>query len=134
MIKSLKSSKSLKKAPGFNSLSILKSEDGSRVVTLAQWQDLASIQAYKPPVKDSKSSKDKKEKDKKDLVAIAPTKTLVFQIGKTQAALEGATPAIQGKEAVVDMYSNRTSVSKPKIAIIRAIARLLRERNTAWTI
>lgn len=103
VIKSLKSSKSLKKAPGFNSLSILKSEDGARVVTLAQWQDLASYQAYKPPVEDSKSSKDKKEKDKKDLVAIAPTKTLVFQIDKTQAAVEGATAAIRGKEAVVEL-------------------------------
>lgn len=117
VIKSLKSSKSMKKAPGFNSLSILKSEDGSRVVTLAQWQDLASYQAYTtPPVEDTKSSKDdaekeestkssksKKEKDKKDTVAIAPTKTLVLQIDKTQAVLEGATPAIRGKEAVVEL-------------------------------
>ena len=118
VIKTLKSSKSMKKAPGFNSLSILKSEDGSRVVTLAQWQDLASYQAYTtPPVEESKSSKaedaakedstksskSKKEKDKKDTVAYAPTKTLVLQIGKTQAAVEGATPAIRGKEAVVEL-------------------------------
>lgn len=109
VIKSLKSSKALKKAPGFNSLSILKSEDGSRVVTLAQWQDLASYQAYTtPPVDDSTSkeekdtAKSKKEKDKKE-IAIAPTKTLVLQIGKTQAAVEGATPAIRGKEAVVEL-------------------------------
>lgn len=117
VIKSLKSSKSMKKAPGFNSLSILKSEDGSRVVTLAQWQDLASYQAYTtPPVEESKSSKaedaakedstksskSKKEKDTKE-IAIAPTKTLVLQIGKTQAAVEGATPAIRGKEAVVEL-------------------------------
>ena len=115
VIKSLKSSKSMKKAPGFNSLSILKSEDGYKVVTLAQWQDLASYQAYTTPPVESKSSKDdaekeesnkssksKKEKDTKE-IAIAPTKTLVFQIDKTQAAVEGATPAIRGKEAVVEL-------------------------------
>ena len=101
VIDALKASKSIKKAPGFNGFSILKSEDGDRVVALSQWQDLESYEAYNAtPVEESKSAKDKK---KKDIVAIAPTRTMVFEIEKAQAMKDGIIPTIRGKEAVVQL-------------------------------
>ena len=43
----MKSSKSFfKKTPGFGSFSVLQSADGDRVLSLTQWQDAASYNAY----------------------------------------------------------------------------------------
>ena len=116
VIKSLKSSKSLlSKAPGFESLSVLKSEDGTRVIFLSQWQDLASYQTYsaQPTEGKSKSSKSKESKD----ALIAPPRTVVFKIEKTQAADEGITPAIRGKEAVIQFseFTVKNPDDQPKV-------------------
>jgi heme-degrading monooxygenase HmoA len=97
----MKSSKSFfKKAPGFSSFSLLKSEDGARVITLTQWQDSESYQAFvaQPAEESSKSSK-KGKADKED-TTVAPNRTVLFEIDKTQAP-EGIIPAIRGQAALV---------------------------------
>jgi heme-degrading monooxygenase HmoA len=97
----LKSSKSFfKKAPGFNSFSVLQSEDGTRVVALTQWQDAASYEAsLAQPTEDYAAKFSKKEKSK-DKVAAEPTKTIVFQVEQTLAP-PGMAAAIRGKNALV---------------------------------
>lgn len=116
VIKSMKSSKSLlKKAPGFESLSVLKSEDGTRVIVLSQWQDLESFQTYSSQLTDESSNKSKSSKSKD--AAIAPDRTVVFEVEKTQAADEGITPAIRGKEAVVQFseFTVKNPDDQPKV-------------------
>ncbi|MBW4467737.1 MAG: antibiotic biosynthesis monooxygenase [Pegethrix bostrychoides GSE-TBD4-15B] len=92
----MKSSKSFfKKTPGFGSFSVLQSADGERVLSLTQWQDAASYEAYlAQPAEDSKSSK------KKETAPVAPTRTILFEIDDTLAAT-GMVPAIRGKDALV---------------------------------
>jgi heme-degrading monooxygenase HmoA len=96
----LKSSKSFfKKTPGFGSFTVLQSQDGSRVLTLSQWEDPASYEAFlTQPADDSKSSKDKGEK----AGPVEPTRTLMLQVENTLAA-EGAVAAIRGKDALVQI-------------------------------
>lgn len=97
VVKSIKSSKALlKKALGFEGLSVLKSEDGTKIIFLSQWQDLASFQAYntQPTATSDKSSQSSD--------TAAPPRIVVFEIVKTQAR-QGATPALRGKEAVVQL-------------------------------
>ncbi|MBA3923338.1 MAG: hypothetical protein H0X31_17250 [Nostocaceae cyanobacterium] len=95
----MKSSKSFfKKTPGLNSFSLLKSEDGARVLTLTQWQTPESYQAFiAPPAEESPESS---KKEKKGKAAVAPTRTVVFKIDKTQAP-EGVIPAVAGKATLV---------------------------------
>ena len=92
----MKSSKSFfKKTPGFGSFSVLQSADGDRVLSLTQWQDAASYDAYlTQPVEETKSSK------KSKTAPIAPLRTVVFKIDDTLAAT-GMVPAIRGKDALV---------------------------------
>lgn len=106
----------LKKAPGFSSLSVLKSEDGARVLTLSQWQDSASYQAFiSQPVEETSKEGKKEKEDKKDKAAI-PIKTVVFEIDKTQAP-EGVIPAIKGKAALVQFseITAKNSEDQPKL-------------------
>jgi heme-degrading monooxygenase HmoA len=95
----MKSSKSFfKKAAGFNSFSVLQSEDGSRVLTLSQWQTPESYQAFiAPPAEEPKSSK----KEKKEKETVAPTRTLLFEIEQTQAP-EGVIPSIRGNATLIE--------------------------------
>lgn len=120
----MKSSKSFFKAtPGFSSFSILKSEDGARVLTLTQWQTPESYQASvaKPTEESSKSSKEesakssKKEKKEKADV-IAPTRTVAFKIDKAQAP-EGVIPALSGKATLVQFseITAKAADDKPKL-------------------
>jgi heme-degrading monooxygenase HmoA len=96
--KSLKnSSKLMKKAAGFKGLSMLQSQDGKQIIMLSQWQDLASYQAYTPPEITTSS------KGKASAPPPAPTQTLIFEVETAQTAIEGATPALRGKEAVVQL-------------------------------
>lgn len=126
-----KSSKSsMKKAPGFNSYYVLKSEDGTRILGLTQWQDSASYQAFitppEPEATSAESEKSDKEKDSKDFkkekkkdkkyAAIAPARTVVFEVVKTQAG-EGVIPAIKGKKAMVefDELTAKDPADQPKL-------------------
>lgn len=98
VMKSLKpSSKLMKKALGFKGTIILRSQDGKQVITLSQWQDLASYQAYTSvAVADSSTAASAP-------VPPAPTHTFTFEVAATQTSINGATPALRGKEAVVQV-------------------------------
>lgn len=97
-VKSLKTlSKSMKKAPGFKGSLVLQSQDGKRVITLAQWQDLASYQAFVPPSAASNKA------TVGSTAPPVPTRTLTYELALAQPALPGATPALRGKQAVVQL-------------------------------
>jgi heme-degrading monooxygenase HmoA len=108
------SKSALKKAPGFSSFSVLKSEDGLRVLTLTQWQNPESYQAFvaQPPVESVKFSKT----DKEETAAIAPTRTVTLTIDKIQAP-EGIIPALSGKKTLVqfDEMAIKATEDKPKL-------------------
>lgn len=91
--KSLKiSNKLMKKADGFKGSSMFQSQDGKQTIAFSQWQDLASYQAYTPtPTTTSTSAS----------VPPAPTRTLIFEVVSVQTGINGATPALRGKESVV---------------------------------
>lgn len=110
-MKSLKSAnKALKKAIGFEGAAVLQSDDGTRVIVLSQWKDLESYQtAIAPPVESSKETKKS--------AAVAPIRTVVFELEKTQTAREGMIPAVKGKEAVVEFseFKLKTPADQPKV-------------------
>lgn len=91
--KSLKvSSKLMKKAPGFKGFSMLQSQDGTQIIVFSQWQDLASYQAFDPNSTTTSISPS---------TPPAPTSSLIFEVVSVQTGIKGATPALRGKEAVV---------------------------------
>ncbi len=98
-IKSLKKGKAFKKAAGYSSSALLQSEDGTRVISISQWKDLDSYQAFIAPPTSAEATK---ETEKKEPVTIAPLRTVIYQVGKAQTAREGLLPAVKGKEAVVE--------------------------------
>lgn len=101
VMKSLKAgSKAMKKAPGFKGFSMLQSQDGNQVIALSQWQDLGSYQAYTPTLSADSS---KAATSAAASAPPVPTRTLTLEIVKAQAAIAGATPALRGKEAVVQL-------------------------------
>ena len=118
----MKSSKSLyKKATGFNSFSIFKSEDGTRVLTLAQWQSPESYQAaIATPAKGAESAKE----EKKSKVTVTPLKTVVFEIDKTQAP-EGVIPAINGNATLVQFSDMVAKAPEDQPKVLAAAAELL---------
>lgn len=118
----LKSSKSFfKKAPGFGSFSILQSEDGTRVVALTQWQDVASYEAsVSQPTEDDAAKYSKKEKAK-DKVTVEPSKTIVFKVDQTLAP-QGMTAAIRGKNALVQ-FSEITATSTEDVPTLLTSAK-----------
>lgn len=87
----------LKKASGFQGMTIFQSQDGSRVIAMTQWQDLPSFQAYAAAAPTSAGSKSGSGESN----PVLPARTVVFEIAKT-ATHEGATPTIRGKEAIVE--------------------------------
>jgi len=97
-MKSLKTlSKSMKKAPGFKGSLVLQSQDGKQVITLSQWQDLASYQTFTlPPIASSKATLS-------TTALPAPTQTLTFELATAQPSLPNTTPALRGKQAVVQL-------------------------------
>lgn len=112
----------INEVPGFNNYFILKSEDGTRVLALIQWQDSTSYQAFvAPPEESTESTSKKPEQEKyskfsKEYAAIAPTRTVVFEIAKTQAE-EGVIPTIKGKKAMVefDQLTAKDPANQPKL-------------------
>lgn len=97
--KSLKlTSKAMKKVTGFKGTTTLQSQDGKQVIVLSQWQDLASYQAYTPTLTADSS----KAVNSAALPAPPnPARTTTFEVVTAQTAIAGATPALRGKEAVV---------------------------------
>lgn len=117
-MKSLKStSKALKKAPGFAGSAMLQGDDGTRLIVLAQWQDLASYQAAiaTPP---TESSKEK-------TAAVAPTRTVVFEINKAQTAREGLVPAVKGKQAIVEFSEFKLKAPEHQAKIVASAEKLI---------
>jgi heme-degrading monooxygenase HmoA len=101
----MQSSKSFfKKTPGFESFSVLQSEDGTRVIALTQWKDAASYKAYvaQPvePYPNYSSYSSYSKSSKKEKVTATPVRTLIFEVDKTQTP-EGMLPALHGKDALV---------------------------------
>lgn len=120
-LSSTKASKSLlKSAPGFEGLSVLKSEDGSRVIVLSQWQDLTSYEAFSAQLTEAATE----SKSKKGEAALAPARTVVFEVGKVQAD-EGIVPALKGKEAIVQFseFTLKDPADQPKL--ISSIEKLM---------
>lgn len=98
LMKSLKvTNKPLKKALGFKGFSLLQSQDGKQIITLAQWSDLESYQAYMPTA----SATSKSPSPDVAVTPPEPNQTLIFRIVSAQTSTLGATPALRGKEAVV---------------------------------
>lgn len=93
-----------KKTPGFESFSVLQSEDGTRVIALTQWKDAASYQAYvAQPIaqySDYSSYSSYSKSSTKEKVTAIPTRTVIFEVDKTQTP-EGMLPALRGKDALV---------------------------------
>jgi len=131
----LKASKSFYKSnPGFGSYLVLQSEDGTRVLTLTQWKDQASYEAFaaqataseSAPYKSDKaesyksSSKSYGKKSDYEKEAIAPDRTIVYQIDKTQAA-EGVIPGIYGLQTLIqfsDVVANDSETAPTVVASI----------------
>lgn len=93
-----------KKTPGFESFSVLQSEDGTRVIALTQWKDAASYQAYvAQPIaqySDYSSYSSYSKSSTKEKATAIPTRTVIFEVDKTQTP-EGMLPALRGKDALV---------------------------------
>jgi quinol monooxygenase YgiN len=90
--KSLKlNGKAMRKEAGFKGFAVFKSRDGKRVIALSQWQDLASYPG-------SATSSDASQP-----APALPTRSLTFELVKSQPFIESATPAIRGKEATVQL-------------------------------
>lgn len=101
VMKSLKvGSKAMKKAPGFKGSSMLQSQDGKQVIAFSQWQDLASYQAYTPALTADSS---KAVTSATSPASPTPARTLTFEVVTAQTAIAGATPALRGKEAVIQL-------------------------------
>lgn len=119
-MKSLKSAnKALKKAPGFAGSAMLQGDDGTRLIVLSQWQDLASYQAAIaiPPAQSSKETQ--------EATAIASTRTVIFEISKAQTAREGLVPAVKGKQAVVEFSEFKLKAPEDQAKIIASAERLI---------
>lgn len=112
-LKSLKSIKTMKKAPGYSGSALLQSDDGTRIIALSQWKDLASYQAFITPPAEGTKETEKKSKTP----TAAPLKTVVFEIGKTQSIREGIVPTVKGKEAVVEFsdFTLKNVADKDKV-------------------
>lgn len=118
-IKSLKPAiKATKKATGFNGLTMLKSDDGTQLIVMSQWQDLASYQAYTAPTTAAKS-------EQKSTPAIAPTRTIVFEIAKSQTARENATPTLRGKEAIVQFSDFRLKNPTDSATVVSSVEKMI---------
>lgn len=122
LIKSLKiSSKLMKKAAGFKGAFTLRSQDGKQVIAFSQWQDLASYQAFTPTVKVSVTPA------APATAPPAPTRTLVYDVAALQTAIEGATPALRGKEAVVQWMQVTPKAAKGQTQTLHLLEALIPE-------
>ncbi|MEP0916409.1 antibiotic biosynthesis monooxygenase [Leptolyngbya sp. DQ-M1] len=101
-LKSLKSIKTYKKIPGFNSAALLQSDDGTRIIALSQWKDLESYQA-----------------------ALAPLRTVIFEVGKAQTARENLVPTVKGKEAVVEFSEFKLKSSDDQAKVVANAEKLI---------
>lgn len=76
----------LPQTPGFTNSSILKGQEGTEVVTLTQWQDLPSFEAYSQEYSNNEFYNDKPQ-------------TFVFEVQKTET--RGLKPAIAESGAIM---------------------------------
>ncbi|GBO56384.1 hypothetical protein APA_4720 [Pseudanabaena sp. lw0831] len=109
IVKSLKiGNKLIKKSLGFKGFLILQSQDGKHVASLSQWQDLASYQANISTI-----ATDSNKVNAADTLAMppAPTQTLMFEVATAQTSIAGTSPALRGKEAIVQL--TRFTTQKP---------------------
>lgn len=109
------SSKLMKKAAGFQGFSLLQSQDGKQVVAFSQWQDLASYQAYTA----SQPTDSNPPSPSPGLAPPpAPTQVQMFEGATTQTAIAGATPALRGKEAVVQLVEFTTKTPEGRTRVL----------------
>ncbi len=130
----MKSSKSFyKKAPGFGSFLVLKSEDGTRVVTLSQWQDVASYQAFLAADESAdKSSKNEQSyEDDEESEPSVPNKTITFEISKTQSP-PGILPSLRGKAALVQFNEITAKKAEDQATILAATEQGLTDTTKAY--
>lgn len=101
VLKSLKTSaKAMKKALGFKGSAMLRSQDGKQIIAFSQWQDVASYEAASPP---SASASSKLTTASPAMVPPEPSRILKYEVAAVQTSIPGATPALRGKEAVVQL-------------------------------
>ncbi|MDX2240875.1 MAG: hypothetical protein NW224_09345 [Leptolyngbyaceae cyanobacterium bins.302] len=116
LVKSLKTkTKAMKKAAGFKGSSMLQSQDGKQVIAFSQWQDVASYQTATAASGASASSKSTTAST--PLVPPEPTRVLKYEIATVQTSISGATPALRGKEAVVQLaqFTAKDPVTRSQI-------------------
>lgn len=127
----VKSTKNLiKKAPGFMGYSILKRQDGSNVMTLSQWRDLASYDAFSqqllfgslPGTGSAQASK----WDEAVTVAPAPTRTAFFEIDQTQSP-EGVTASLRGIGNIVQFSEVIATAPTAQPGLLASAETLLQE-------
>ncbi|QYO63834.1 antibiotic biosynthesis monooxygenase [Leptolyngbya sp. 7M] len=130
----MQSNKFFKDTPGFESFSVLQSEDGARVITLTQWKDADSYEAYaaqplelcpSPPSAivgppSSKSAVRTSTKSSTKKTVATPARTVVFEVDKTQTP-EGMLPALRGKYALVQ-FDEITAKSADDVTELLAAA------------
>lgn len=120
-LKSLKSMKALKKAAGFTSSALLQSDDGTRIVALSQWKDLDSYKTFTTAPAPDETKESKKEKT----AAIAPLRTVIFEIGKAQTAREGLVPTVKGKEAMVEFSEFKLKAPEDQAKVVANAEKLI---------
>lgn len=91
------SDSNLPTASGFMNASVLKSQDGTKVVTLSQWQNLPSFQAY--------TAKLAKEDTTKYLAEVSAPRTFVYEVKQTEA--KDTVPAIHVNDNAVQFSEFR---------------------------
>ncbi len=113
LLKSLKySNKLMKKAVGFQGSAVLQGQDGKHIMMLSQWDTAENYQAYQAAgatdaqnSEFAQKSESKKSESKKSSSANGgsrtPTAVVQWQLVAAQPSVVGATPAIRGREAVV---------------------------------
>jgi heme-degrading monooxygenase HmoA len=113
--KSLKTaSKPMKKAMGFKGLSLLQSQDGEQLVAFSQWEDLESFQTYAASLTSTPSQY---KSLGSGFAPPEPSQTLTLKIIEAQTAIAGATPAIRGREPVVQFVqlTGKTPDAQPLV-------------------
>jgi heme-degrading monooxygenase HmoA len=121
--KSLKiTNKPMKKAMGFQGLATLQSQDGTQLASFSQWDDLESYQAYAESLTTTYDKAYSKPQSSgyggsSSYTPPEPTQTLVLKIIDAQTSVEGATPAIRGREPVVQLvqFTAKTPDAQPQI-------------------
>ncbi|NJL45205.1 MAG: hypothetical protein HC922_04510 [Leptolyngbyaceae cyanobacterium SM2_3_12] len=122
-----KTSKSFYKTiPGFFNFAIFSSGDGTRLVELTQWQDLASYQAFKTSLTTEGAEDYKKyyekytqDKDGADPAVTEPFLTAAFEIDQAIAP-PGMISAIPGEAALVQISGFKVDTAEHQVDLLVA--------------